>query len=584
LIVIALALTAGSASDVKAAPALNPSLNVSPEAGPVGTEIGIAGQGFPPSSDLDLHWGTVEGRWVVDGHSFLGSEFTLRDYVIASIKSDISGSFETRIRAPYDFGGRHFITVLARGSSTELAKGIFTLLPSFSISPAEGPPGTAITIRASGLGWGLYTTNWHVLWDNKYVGYATAVTTRGNATFTIYAVGDPGRHYIDIYEGYPGPAYLNIQEGPPNPVYYSPPLVPFHSEFTITPPAGAASYKVGDVLALGSLGLILTTLVMAPFAQRRDTHRESRRGIMRALVTVAAMTLSGLALFSAYSATFAVQAQPKSVEIRPEIILVDDTVRTPLNSSLPTLAVNPRVATVGSPVTISGSGFRPGASLELLWTTKKGSYLTGWTDVVQPLGAVEVDSGGSFTFNMKAPHDLEGLHEIGVSGKDTVDVRNTSLYITRSASITPTRGPSGTTVGVKMTGVGWTFVTNTATVVYDNAFVGYACGFYTRGNVTLYVKAVGKPGIHTIDIYPTIYDGPPQGKSNAEYRYPLLTPEDHPVRSPAFHFEFLITESDQSETLRPIFTPQNVSITTLAMGLLSLAIQAKQWAPSRRPT
>ena len=60
----------------------------------------------------------------------------------------------------------------------------------------------------------MYSTNYQVDWDNKYIGDMTAVTTHGQANASIYAVGSMGTHFIDIYEGYPGAAYMNPAQHP----------------------------------------------------------------------------------------------------------------------------------------------------------------------------------------------------------------------------------------------------------------------------------------------------------------------------------------------------------------------------------
>ncbi len=575
LAIITIALLRVQLSQVSAQP--TSFLEILPELGPVGTEINIVGHDFPPNSAFELYWEGFEGSWIVDGHDFLGSAFSLKEYLIATVTSNASGSFNLRIKVPYDYGGRHYITAIEEISKANMGQAVFTVIPSFQISTTSGPPGTPITIQGSGLGNRMYTTNWHVLWDNKYVGYATAITTQGNATFTIYATGDVGTHYIDIYEGYPGPAYLNIHEAPPKPEYYFPPYVPFHAEFNVTPPDWDTTTNAIGLISLGGLGLITVAMIAASVSHGSGPAGRTRR--LWALISMAVIStlLSGAVL--AYTSTTSPLAglKPQSSEISPTIILPDGGVDSPSNESIPTLTVEPQVAKVGENVTISGAGFPSNIELELTWLSKEGSYLVGWTDLVRSLKTVTTDTQGSFATEIKVLHDLEGIHEITASSESVQAVQNATLYIIRSAFLNQTKGPSGTVVEVKMTGVGWTFVTNTATIVYDNSFVGYACGFFTLGNVTLYVDAVGRPGIHTIDIYPTIYDGPPQGTSSSIYRYPLLTPEDHPARTAAFHFEFLITESDHGQTsINFLFTPMGVSLIALVASVAFLAIQARR--------
>lgn len=108
-----------------------------------------------------------------------------------------------------------------------------------------------------------------------------------------------------------------------------------------------------------------------------------------------------------------------------------------------------------------------------------------------------------------------------------------------------TSGPVGTKIVITIVGVGWDFNTNIATLDYDNVYAGYGCGFSSSGNVTFTITATGAPGIHDIDIFPSVWWGP-QNFANQlaiEYRYPLLTPQDHPELMPSFHFTFLVTPS-----------------------------------------
>jgi hypothetical protein len=71
--------------------------------------------------------------------------------------------------------------------------------------------------------------------------------------------------------------------------------------------------------------------------------------------------------------------------------------------------------------------------------------------------------------------------------------------------------------------------------------MGYACGFNSQGNVVINFTAAGSPGVHLIDFYPGIYQGPEGGQQL--YRLPQLTyADDHPGnRIPALRFAFRVT-------------------------------------------
>src|SRR6476660_26758 len=109
--------------------------------------------------------------------------------------------------------------------------------------------------------------------------------------------------------------------------------------------------------------------------------------------------------------------------------------------------------------------------------------------------------------------------------------------------MTPTSGPVGTPVTIHLKGVGWTEYDNIYLATYDNAYMGYACGFNTRGDVVIHLTAAGAPGVHISDQYPGIYQGAEGGQQL--YRLPQLTyADDHPGnRIPALRFSFEVTPS-----------------------------------------
>ena len=74
--------------------------------------------------------------------------------------------------------------------------------------------------------------------------------------------------------------------------------------------------------------------------------------------------------------------------------------------------------------------------------------------------------------------------------------------------MSPTSGPAGTPVTIHLKGVGWTDFDNIYVATYDNGYMGYACGFNSQGDVVVNFTATGSPGMHLIDFYPGIYQGP----------------------------------------------------------------------------
>ncbi len=520
----------------------------------MGSKLSVTGQGFPPNANLVLNWATTKASWVVSGNppQVTATQNTPMQDKVADVRANASGAFAVTITAPVDYGGKHFVQAFVNGTAIP-GQGIFILEPSFTVSPASGPAGTPITVKAQGLGTSLYAASYHLSWDNSYVGYMTALTTEGSTNFTIYASGTPGMHYIDIYQGYPGPGYLNPQQGPPASETQSwfPPLIPFHTTFTVTSSQSANS---GGSDIPGSMGVVYLVAAIAAlmtggfFLSRKDTER--REAVTRVLVVVgiiALLAVAGIGFFlissqgpaGATSNTSQVSFTPQASVIRPHIVV-------PLlhNATTgPRVSISPTTVGVGDVITVNGAGFAPGTQLPLTWATRQGSNLNGYQLVAKPLRNVTAGNDGSFSFNMKVPPDLGGLHFI--SAGNLTRNSNGTVFLQRTASISATQGQQGTNIVVTFFGVGWDYNTNIVAVDYDNSYVGYACGFNSGGNVSVTIVASGAPGVHTIDIYPSVWWGPsgPTSQQLVEYRYPLLTPQDHPELMPSFHFSYLITSA-----------------------------------------
>lgn len=211
----------------------------------------------------------------------------------------------------------------------------------------------------------------------------------------------------------------------------------------------------------------------------------------------------------------------------------------------PAIWTDPASATMGAPMIVYGRGLTAGAEVTLHWFTVVGNRVggQGWDETSHQLARVTAGQDGSFEYESTVPDDLGGPHRIEAV-VDGSPVAQTTLTITPSAvAISPARGPVGTEIVIHLKGVGWTETANIYNLSYDNGYLGYACGFNSQGDVTIYLPAAGEPGWHFIDLYPGIYKGEDlPGVQN--FRIPQLTyADDHPgERLPAFRFAFEVTE------------------------------------------
>ena len=442
--------------------------SVTPSAGLAGTTVKAAGNGFDSNSELKIVWQGFSGSWNVnkDDGKFHGRQFKDDLQPITTVRTDAAGQFKTTFTVPDGFGFIHDVLVINKDGVTQNKAG-FEVKMQASIYPFSGPVGTPIGIELRGVGWRSLENSWAVLYDNKFTGWMSSVTTDGLAQTTIPALGAPGKHTVQIVHGSQTFPYLNMQQSP------RPDRPQWTFEFTITD--GSA--------------------ILPPLAQTQSLPVER-----------------GTALAS---------------------------------TGQPVLWTDPISGTVSTPITLKGSGLPRGEQLDLLWFRMTGNRVSGqgYQETSVPLGTITVGATGQIEFSLKALDDLGGPHRIEAHIKG-VKVAETAFTITPSAfGIEPASGPVGTTITIHLKGVGWTETANIYTLVYDNAYLGYACGFNSQGDVTIYLPAAGEPGWHFIDLYPGIYKGEDMSRVN-NFRIPQLTAtDDHPgERLPAFHFAFRITE------------------------------------------
>jgi len=197
---------------------------------------------------------------------------------------------------------------------------------------------------------------------------------------------------------------------------------------------------------------------------------------------------------------------------------------------------------INRPLTVRGTGFQGGKAFKLNWTSVTGNRVSGsgWEESSHVIANGTSDASGNLSFNFEVPDDLGGAHRIWVQDgarqkSGTVSIIPTALPLDVS------QGPAGTPFTIHLKGVGWSETANIYTVVYDNSYIGYACGFNSQGDIEIFMKATGAPGWHFIDLYPGIYKGKERKPRN--FQIPQLTyADDHPGEDlPRFRFAFKVT-------------------------------------------
>ena len=434
-------------------------LAIAPEHGPVGTPVTVTAQGLPPEQDFELVWRTVNGSWNAGDGEYHGREFTPVAYRIATVRSDKAGHATVSFAAPDDFGFEHDI-VLQQGNRLLTQVG-FDIDMTVKLLKTSGPVGTPIEVEAKGIGWRELQASWMLLYDNKYTGWLSSITTHGTARATIPATGGTGLHILEVLNSDFGSVYRNMQQSP------QPDRPRFKLPFTIT--AGAP--------------------VLPPPPEQQ------------------------------------LQASVRSLS--PPGDLVSTPAFSPINR----------------PVVTSGTGFEPGKTYQLNWSSLTGNRIIGhWEEASRVIAEAKADASGKLEFHYQVPDDLGGNHTVWVDAGHDQKKTGTYWVAPSALPLDVTSGPVGTQFTIHLKGVGWTETANIYTVVYDDAHTGYACGFNSQGDIQIFMQATGAPGWHYIDLYPAIYKG--QERAPVSFRLPQLTyAPDHPAEDlPAFHFAFEVTK------------------------------------------
>jgi hypothetical protein len=207
------------------------------------------------------------------------------------------------------------------------------------------------------------------------------------------------------------------------------------------------------------------------------------------------------------------------------------------------ISVMPTQGPVQTRAALVARGLPAGAPVSIVWGTQEGSRVSGngFAPKEVELQKASVGADGRLEASLVVPEDLGGRHSVSIRSGSTTLARTYFVVETSIVSMTPMSGPPGTPVTIHLKGVGWTDYDNIYIATYDNGYMGYACGFNSQGDVVVNFTATGAPGIHLIDFYPGIYQGP-EGTQQL-YRLPQLTyAEDHPGNHiPALRFAFEVT-------------------------------------------
>ncbi|MDE3074099.1 MAG: hypothetical protein KGJ86_01605 [Chloroflexota bacterium] len=237
------AQASASAKAPASAQAFTAKLSLTPSHAAVGQTVRVAGSGYPAGANIELVYYSAKGRYELEGGTeFVGQRYQATSKVLTGVKADANGEIATSLVIPQDFGGNHDIR--GRVDNREISQAGIFVEPTFSLSPKEGPIGTPIELKVVGVDSDVNSNTWHVLYDNRYLGFVSAVTTGGVAVARFRAAGPVGDRAISIWHNsWNSTPYLNFQQGP----YKETPVAGF--SFKVTGDPGPWAPQIDDFKA-----------------------------------------------------------------------------------------------------------------------------------------------------------------------------------------------------------------------------------------------------------------------------------------------------------------------------------------------
>ena len=414
---------------------------------------------------MEFFWTTVEAQYLikvlVDNVEYHERNYDEKRMLLSNATVDGQGRVNVKLTAPEDFGEVHDIYAVIDGQ--DAARGGFRILRSATIAPTEGPVGTPITVTVKGMSWRGFEQFMALRYDNKYTGEISAVSTQGSAAFQIRAAGPVGKHIVQLNNStaYAPGAYLNTQQSPQAYIYaHLDNQQEFRFTFNVTKDPGPPPDKL----------------------QWPDANRVAK--------------------------------------------LSADAARTTMNmkpASAGAVQLSPASGAVNSKTMLNAKGLPPNSEVGLHFVTARGNRMTpsGWNLDNVPLATMTSKPDGTLSANIQIPDDLGGWHVVKLTARERV-LAEVPYYVEQSlVKVSPRRVKVGEPFTIQIKGSGWTELDNTVAVTYDNAAMGYACGFNSNGDITINLIATGAPGTHLIDLYPAIYKGKDRVPWN--FQTPFLT-------------------------------------------------------------
>jgi hypothetical protein len=409
---------------------VEPAIYLTPDEGPVGTQVTVDGTGFAANTPYDV--------WF-DSDGFTG-EVDAGDTKLADVTTGADGTFTKTVTIPDVAVGSYLIMAITDGATgAPLASETFTVLgPEITLTPPSGPPGKSVSISGTNFLAGASGFVWFDIDADSVLDPAEpygAVTVSAAGTFTTsLTVPDVAAGDYRIRADVPSGAPVEDSE-----------------IFTVSTPSiiiSPISGPPGTLVAISGTNFKLGATVTIFF----DINTNGLPDPGEIVGTATASAIDG-----SFSTTF---TAPTLSGIAYNVRATDSINTSPLGvifTITPAIALTPVGGPTGTTVSVAGRGFVAGATVEI-WFDRPA--LNGLVDraVDTQLGAdVTVGADGTFSVSRTIPVDAAlgptAIMVIGDGGSGTPLASATFTVSVSGISVSPTTVESGTIITVS----GWGF-------------------------------------------------------------------------------------------------------------------------------
>src|SRR5262245_17069262 len=136
---------------------------------------------------------------------------------------------------------------------------------------------------------------------------------------------------------------------------------------------------------------------------------------------------------------------------------------------------------VGTAIDVAAEGLPPDKKVDLAWGTVDGGWVIEdyfhfrgkkYAETTRTLSQATTDGNGRLNTRFTIPEDFGGVHEVFVKDGETTLAQG-GLEVAQTFEMSPEEGPVGTTIELRVKGLGWRRMESTWVVNWDNHQAGY---------------------------------------------------------------------------------------------------------------